>query len=117
MLLFMIMFSLIIGVNFDIRVNFDIIHRCIKKLKPHKDDGHYGFNSDHLINGWNKLCIMLSIMFNVMLTHGFKSEDLLIYTIISIPKDNRGSMNSIKTGKLRTSCRQKYHTSSQIMRK
>ena len=31
-------------------------------------------------------------MFNAMLTHGFKPED--IFTIISIPTDNRGSMNS-----------------------
>ena len=88
MLLCMIMLSLII------RVNFDIIQRCIKKLKPHKDDGNYGFKSDHLINGSNKLFILLSIMFNAMLTHGFNPEDLLLSTIISIPKDNRGSMNS-----------------------
>ena len=75
--------------------NFDIIQRCIKKLKqPHKDDGNYGFKSDHLINGSNKLFIILSIMFNAMLTHGFNPEDLLLSTIISIPKDNRGSMNS-----------------------
>ena len=35
-----------------------------------------------------------SIMFNAMITHGFNPEDLLLSTIISIPKDNRGSMNS-----------------------
>ena len=56
--------------------------------------GNYGFKSDHLINGSNKLFIMLSIMVNAMLTHGFNPEDLLLSTIISIPKDNRGSMNS-----------------------
>ena len=33
-------------------------------------------------------------MFNAILTHGFNPEDLLLSTIISIPKDNRGSMNS-----------------------
>ena len=82
------------NVEFDNRDNFDIIQRCIKKLKPHKDDGNYGFKSDHLINGSNKLFIMLSIMFNAMLTHGFNPEDLLLSTIISIPKYNRGSMNS-----------------------
>ena len=37
---------------------------------------------------------MLSLMFNAMLTHGFNPEYLLLSTIISIPKDNRGSMNS-----------------------
>ena len=33
-------------------------------------------------------------MFNAMLTHGFNPEDLLLSTIISIPKDNRGSIKS-----------------------
>ena len=33
-----------------------------------KDDGNYGFKSDHIINGSNKPFIMLSIMFNAMLT-------------------------------------------------
>ena len=37
----------------DNRVHFDIIHRCIKKLKPHKDDGNDGFKSDHVINSSN----------------------------------------------------------------
>ena len=82
------------NVELDNRVNFYIIQRCIKRLKPHKGDGNYGFKSDHLINGSNKLFIMLSIMFNVMLTHGFNPEDLLLSTIISIPNDNRGSLNS-----------------------
>ena len=36
----------------------------------------------------------MSIMFNAMLTHGFNPEYLLLSTIISIPKDNRGLINS-----------------------
>ena len=82
------------NVEFDNRVGFDIIQQSIKKLKPNKDDGNNGFKSDHVINGSNKLFIMLSIMFNAMLTHGYNPEDLLLSTIISIPKDNRGSKNS-----------------------
>ena len=87
MLLYMIMLSLII------ELTLILFNDVFKILKPHKDDGKYGFKSDHLINGSNKLFIMLSIMFNAMLTHGFNPEDLLLSTIISIPKDNRGSMN------------------------
>ena len=55
----------------DKRINFDIIKRCIKKLKPHKDDGNHEFKSDHIINGSNKLLLLLSVMFKAMLTHGF----------------------------------------------
>ena len=45
--------------NFELdnRVNFDIIQRYIKKLKPHKHDGNYGFKSDHLINGLNVVVV------------------------------------------------------------
>ena len=64
MLLFMIMLSKII-------INLDIIKQCIKKLKLHKNYGKYGFKSDHIINGSNKLFILLSMMFNAMLTQGF----------------------------------------------
>ena len=33
-------------------------------------------------------------MFNAMLTHGFNPKYILLSTLIPIPKDNRGSMNS-----------------------
>ena len=78
------------NISFDTRITPDIVRFCMGKLKPHKDDGKYGFKSDHLINGTNKLFTVLSIMFNAMLTHGFDPDDLLRSTIISIPKDSRG---------------------------
>ena len=88
LLLCMILLSLVI------ELTLILFNDVLKKLKPHKDDGNYGFKSDHLINGSNKLFIMLSIMFNTMLTYGFNPKDLLLPTIISIPKDNQGSMIS-----------------------
>ena len=39
---------------------------------------------------------MLSIMFIAMLTHGFNQEDILLSTIISIPKDNQGSSDNYR---------------------
>ena len=59
-------------------------------MKPHKDDGKYG----HLINGTNRLFTVLSIMFNTMLNPRFNPDDLLRSTIISIPKNSRGSLCS-----------------------
>ena len=38
--------------------------------------------------------VILCLMFNSMLTHGYTPDDLLLSTIISIPKDSRGSMSS-----------------------
>ena len=43
-------------------INFDIINLCIKKLKPHKDDGNHGFKCDHIIIGLNKPLLLLSII-------------------------------------------------------
>ena len=72
-----------------------IVRFCVGKLKPHKDDGKYAFKSDHLINGTNKLFTVLSIMFNAMLPTVLTP---MIYwdplSIISIPKDSRGSLCS-----------------------
>ena len=82
------------NIAFDTIITPDIVRFCGGKLKPHKDYGKYGFKSDYLINGTNKLFTVLSIMFNAMLTHGFNHDDLLRSTIISIPKDSRGSMCS-----------------------
>ena len=70
------------NISFDTRITPDIVSFCVGKLKPYKDDGKYGFKSDHLINGTNKLFTVLSIMFNTMLTHGFNPDDLLRSTII-----------------------------------
>ena len=68
-----------------IRVTVDIINTCIKKLKRHKDNCKYKFKSDHLIHGSNRMFVILCLMFNSMLTHGYTLDVLLSSTIISIP--------------------------------
>ena len=65
-----------------------IIKSCISRLKADKTDGDIGFNSNHLIHGSQRLCVMLSILFNEMLYHGYYPSDLLKSTIVSIPKKN-----------------------------
>ena len=48
-----------------------IIKSCISKLKADKTDVDIDFNSNHLIHGSQRLCVMLSILFNEMLYHGY----------------------------------------------
>ena len=55
----------------------DIIKQCIHKLKPGKDDGDLGFKSDHIINGSHRLHVLLSLLYNLMLSHGYTPTDLL----------------------------------------
>ena len=72
----------------------DLIHKSILQLKKCKDDGNVGFKSDHLINGGHCLHVFLSILFNVMITHGYNARDLRISSILSIPKDMKSSLTS-----------------------
>ena len=63
-----------------------------KKLKCGKSDGNLGFDSDHLLNGTQKLVMMLGFLIDMMLMHGHTASDLLHATIISIPKNMRSSL-------------------------
>ena len=79
------------NMSFHTRIPSDIVRFCVRKLKPHKDDGKYCFKSDHLINSTNNcslyclLCLMLCLP--TVLT-------LVIYC--SIPKDSRGSSDNYR---------------------
>ena len=56
---------------------------------------HKVFKSDHLINGGGHcLHVFLSILFNVMITHGYNARDLRISSILFIPKDMKSSLTA-----------------------
>ena len=78
-----------------ITVTPDIIKQCIHKLKPGKDDGDFVFKSDHIINGSHRLHVLVSLLYNLMLLHGYTPTDLLKSSIISIPKDVQVSLSNI----------------------
>ena len=67
------------NISFDTRITPDIVRFCVGKLKPHKDDGKYGFKSDHLINGTNKLFTVFSIMFNAIVVYLMQVKHLTKY--------------------------------------
>ena len=74
----------------------DLIHKSILQLKKSKDDGNVGFKSDPLTNGGGGHClhVLLSILFNVMITHRYNTRDLRISSILSILKDMKSSLTS-----------------------
>ena len=51
-----------------------------------------GFRSDHLKNASDNMIVVLTMLINCMLIHGYNPSQLLRCTIISIPKDRRGSL-------------------------
>ena len=84
------------GIKLETMDTVHISHNCIiksiKKLNAGKSDGNLGFDSDHIIHACNRLHIMISMLFNMMLCHGHTPSDLLAATIISIPKDAKASL-------------------------
>ena len=76
------------------RVTPDIMALCISKLKSGKSDGNKGFTSDHLHNSGKRLHILLSLLFKSLLFHGYSPHELLLSTIVSIPKDVKSSLSS-----------------------
>ena len=63
-----------------------IIRQALRKLKPGKGDGDRGFKSDHLLHSTHRFHVLLCLLFNTMLVHGYTPDDLLKYSIISVHK-------------------------------
>ena len=61
------------------------VYDAVKLLKTNKTDGSNQW-SNSIINGCHRLFVYLSILYNLMLRHGFSPKDLLVSTIVPIPK-------------------------------
>ena len=83
----------ITNVDVNVAITPHIIETWYKEIETCKDDGNHGFKSDHIINGSKKLFLYLSLLFRTMIVHGYNPSDLLLSTIISIPKDLKGSLS------------------------
>ena len=62
---------------------------------PGKDDGDLGFKSYHIINGSHRLHVLLSLLYNLMLLHGYTPTDFLKSSIIYISKHVQISLSNI----------------------
>ena len=52
------------------------------------------FYSNHITNASGRMHILLTLLINSMAIHGHWPPELLNSTIVSIPKDNRGSLSN-----------------------
>jgi hypothetical protein len=68
------------------RTDFDMI---MKRFKSGKSDGNVGLFSDHLIHGTALLYDLLITLFNSMIVHCISPGDMLIGTMVPIPKGKR----------------------------
>ena len=71
-----------------------LLKHCTKRLKRGKDDGNHGFtNRIILLMVVRNYFSYLSLLFRTMIVHGYNPSDLLLSTIVSIPKDLKGSLS------------------------
>jgi hypothetical protein len=66
----------------------DIID-IVNSLKSGKSDGNVGIYSDHFIHGTMTLYYNICLLFNAMLIHAVSPQDMLVGTMVPIPKGRR----------------------------
>ncbi len=65
---------------------------AIKHIKANKSDGDVGLMSNHIIISSENFQSHLGMTITSVLTHGYQPKSVLLATIASIPKDNRGNI-------------------------
>ena len=70
-------------------ISVDEVIEGVQQLKLGKSDGEEGLNSNHIIHGPKILFVLLALIVNSMLVHGFSPDSLLMGTMVPIPKDKR----------------------------
>ena len=75
------------NVAYDISV--DEVIEGVQRLKLGKSDGEEGRNSNHIIHGPKILFVLLALIFNNMLVHGFSPDSMLVGTMVPMPKVKR----------------------------
>ena len=62
---------------------------AVDMLKNGKKEEN-GLNKNHINHGTNRLFVIISLLFNCMLSHGMAPDELLLGTMIPLIKDSRG---------------------------
>ena len=68
------------------------ISEAVKCLLEDKSDGLDNLNSEHCKHAGNKLCVLLSLIFNSMWLHGHILARLTETILVPIAKDNKGDI-------------------------
>jgi hypothetical protein len=65
----------------------------MEKLKARKSDGINNLKSDAFINGCHSLFTHISLLFSALLRHGVTPNNMLLATLVPIPKNKRKCLN------------------------
>ena len=76
-----------IGVfNNDCVITFCDVAEAVRGLKPAKYDGYAGLSTNYIINACDELYVCIALLFSALIVHGVVFDDLLVSSIIPIPK-------------------------------
>jgi len=75
-------------------VTYSDIVMAVSKLKTGKSASCTGLTSDYFINACDELFVHLGLLINTMFSHGIVIDDLLLSTIVPIPKSKLASNSS-----------------------
>ena len=70
-------------------ISVEDVIESVQRLKLGKSKGEEDLNSDHVIHGPRILYVLLTLVFNCMLVHGYSRNFMSVVTIVLIPKDKR----------------------------
>ena len=76
----------------DYVVDISVVEKALDKIKSDKSDGDKGLFSNLVINSPDCWKLLLSRLFSSMICHGHTPDELLVSTISSLPKSNRGDI-------------------------
>lgn len=76
--------------NHNQYITVNDIKKAISQLKSGKKEEN-GLSSNHFKIGSERLFIVISLLFNSMLSHGIAPDELLLGTMIPLIKDSRGN--------------------------
>ena len=62
------------------------LKKVLKNIKPGKSDGPLGLSSDSIVNGPDRLHVVIFLLFEVMILHGYAPDPLLVGTVTPLPK-------------------------------
>ena len=77
----------------DVTFTVNDIITAVGNLNSQKYDGYKSTYSDHFVYASHKYLVVLSMLMNGMLVHGYNADYMLKSTLVSIPKDVRGSLS------------------------
>ena len=71
------------------------VKNAVMELKQGKKEEN-GLYSNHFIHGKDRLIVLITLLFNLMLIHGIAPGDLLLGTMIPLIKNSRGKKTKFR---------------------